>query len=74
MTIAVLNWSYFEVEMAVMEEMVLCQGQLILNELKEREETLGDHTKIKRTDRSSGNTRTQEWRSHLHQVGEELLP
>ena len=38
----VLNWSYFKAEMDVMEEMA-CLGQLVLEEIKEREEILGDH-------------------------------
>ena len=37
-----LSWSYFKVEMDVMEEMV-CLGQLMLRELKEREEIPEDH-------------------------------
>jgi hypothetical protein len=38
----VLNWRYFEAEMDVMEEMVRL-GQLVLREIKEREEIPGDH-------------------------------
>ena len=37
-----LSWSYFVAEMDVMEEMV-CLGQLVLRETKEREEIPGDH-------------------------------
>ena len=39
--VPVLNWRYFKVEMDVMEEMVYL-GQLVLREIKEREEILGD--------------------------------
>jgi hypothetical protein len=38
----VLSWSYSEVEMDVMEEMVRL-GKLVLREIKEREEIPGDH-------------------------------
>jgi hypothetical protein len=40
--VPVLSWSYFKAEMDVMEEMV-CLGQLVLREIKEREEIPGDH-------------------------------
>jgi hypothetical protein len=38
----VLSWRYFEAEMDVMEETVRL-GQLVLREIKEREEIPGDH-------------------------------